>query len=87
MLQVSQKTKSNPVTNSAQKDFFKMPEVTRLKSSKSARSTKSAMTTVKRDIRIVGENGLTMLKCSRLVELVSAFTGQITIFNGVISVD
>ena len=64
-----------------------MPKFTQLENLRSARMTNSIATTAKREIRIVGESGLTMLKCSRLVEQFSAFTGKITISNGVISVD
>jgi len=44
-------------------------------------------TSIKRDFPVVGKNGLTMLKCSRLMEQFGDFSGRITISNGAISVD
>ncbi len=55
--------------------------------SMSGNSSKHFGSTVKRDFQVVGKSGLTMLKCTQLIEQIADFEGRIVISNGAISVD
>ena len=55
--------------------------------SKSGNSNKFFGSTVKRAFQVVGNTGLTMLRCTQLMEQIAGFNGQIIISNGAISVD
>ena len=64
-----------------------MIKVSPSESSKSGNSNKFFGSTVKRDFQVVGNSGLTMLRCSQLIEQIAGFKGRIIISNGAISVD
>jgi phosphotransferase system HPr (HPr) family protein len=58
-----------------------------LEASESPRSLTRPATSAKQTVRVEGEQGLTMLSCSRFIEQLKQFPGRITISNGAISVD
>ena len=42
---------------------------------------------IKREFQVFGSSGLTMLRCSQLIDQFGDFSGSVTISNGAISVD
>ena len=47
----------------------------------------SLISTIKHEFQITCESGLTMLRCSQLIEELNDFTGTVKISNGAISVN
>ena len=64
-----------------------MIKVNAFEDSNSSHPTRPAGPSARRNFQILSENGLTMLKCSRLIEQFGDFDGRISVSNGAISVD
>jgi phosphotransferase system HPr-like phosphotransfer protein len=64
-----------------------MIKVTTFEDSNSSLNAKPMGTSTSRDFRVLGESGLTMLRCSQLIEQFGDFDGRVIISNGAISVD